>query len=164
MLFRSASAVSFGGMLDAHACAQLERGLKTLALRVQRHNENAATLARFLAAHPAVSKVNYPGLPEHPDHAIAARQMRGFGGMVSFELCQAGQVERLLSRLRMVMPALSLGGVESLICVPSRSTHRTMTAAERQRAGISDGLLRVSVGIEDAQDLLADFTDALAMD
>ncbi|MCB1932259.1 MAG: PLP-dependent transferase, partial [Candidatus Accumulibacter sp.] len=119
-------------------------------------------LARFLVSHPAVSKVNYPGLASHPDHAIAARQMRGFGGMLSFELRQPEQLDRLLSRLRIVMPALSLGGVESLICVPSRSTHRTMTAAERERAGISDGLLRVSAGIEDAQDLLEDFSDALA--
>ena len=131
---------------------------------MQRHNENAETLARFLASHPAVSKVNYPGLPEHPDHAIAARQMRGFGGMLSFELRQPEQLDRLLSRLRIVMPALSLGGVESLICVPSRSTHRTMTPAERRRAGISDGLLRVSAGIEDVQDLIDDFTDALAGD
>jgi len=131
---------------------------------VQRHNENAETLARFLAAHPAVSRVNYPGLPGHPDHAIAARQMRGYGGMLSFELRQPEQVDRLLSRLRIVMPALSLGGVESLICVPGRSTHRTMTPAERQRAGISDSLLRVSVGIEDATDLLGDFAEALAME
>ena len=160
----TASAVHFGGTLDAHACSQLERGLKTLALRVQRHNENAETLARFLAAHPAVSRVNYPGLPGHPDHAIAARQMRGYGGMLSFELRQPEQVDRLLSRLRIVMPALSLGGVESLICVPGRSTHRTMTPAERQRAGISDSLLRVSVGIEDATDLLGDFAEALAME
>ncbi|MBK9311620.1 PLP-dependent aspartate aminotransferase family protein [Accumulibacter sp.] len=160
----TASAVSFGGMLDAHACSQLERGLKTLALRVQRHNENAGTLAHFLAVHPAVARVNYPGLSEHPDHAIAARQMRGFGGMLSFELHQPEQVDRLLSRLRLVMPALSLGGVESLICVPSRSSHRTMAPAERQRAGISDGLLRVSVGIEDADDLLADFAAALSIE
>ena len=108
------------------------RGLKTLALRVQRHNEHAGVLARFLASYPAVSKVNYPGLPEHPDHAIAAFQMRGFGGMLSFELHQPNQLDRLLSRLPIVMPALSLGGVESLIFAPSRSTHRRMTHAERQ--------------------------------
>jgi cysteine-S-conjugate beta-lyase len=157
----TASAVNLGGMLDAHACSQLERGLKTLALRVQRHNENANSLARFLAAHPAVAQVNYPGLSEHPDHAIAARQMRGFGGMFSFELRDPAQVNRLLSRLRIVMPALSLGGVESLICIPSRTSHRTMTPSERQRAGISDGLVRVSVGIEDAEDLIQDFQQAL---
>ncbi|MBE0543815.1 MAG: PLP-dependent transferase [Verrucomicrobia bacterium] len=155
------SATNYGGMLDAHSCYQLERGLKTLALRVRQHNENADRLARFLQAHPAVARVNYPGLPEHPDHAIAARQMRGFGGMLSFELRDAGQVDRFLSCLRVVMPALSLGGVESLVCVPSRTSHRLMTPAERQRAGISDGLVRVSVGIEDVEDLLADFAQAL---
>ena len=158
----TASAVNFGGMLDAHACAQLERGLKTLALRVQRHNENGLALARFLQAHPAVARVNHPGLPTHPDHALAARQMRGFGGMLSFELRQPGQVDRLLTRLRIVMPALSLGGVESLVCVPRRTSHRTLSPAERQRAGISEGLVRVSVGIEDEADLREDFTQALA--
>ncbi len=160
----TASAVNFGGMLGAHACAQLERGLKTLALRVQRHNENGLALAQFLQAHPAVARVNYPGLPTHPDHALAARQMHGFGGMLSFELRQPGQVDRLLTRLRIVMPALSLGGVESLVCVPSRTSHRTLSPAERQRAGISDGLVRVSVGIEDEADLREDFTQALATD
>ena len=160
----TARAVSFGGMLDAHACSQLERGLKTLALRVQRHNENGDRLAHFLASHPAVARVNYPGLSEHPDRAIAVRQMRGFGGMLSFELHDPDQVNRLLSRLRIVMPALSLGGVESLVCVPSRTSHRTMTPSERQRAGISDGLVRVSVGIEDAEDLLEDFAHALAIE
>lgn len=158
----TASAVNFGGMLDAHACSQLERGLKTLALRVPRHNENADRLARFLASHPAVAHVNYPGLPAHPDHAIAARQMRGFGGMLSFELRDPARVDPVLSRLRIIMPALSLGGVESLVCVPSRTSHRTMTPAARREAGISDGLVRVSVGIEDAEDLLADFAQALS--
>jgi cystathionine beta-lyase len=156
-----ASAVNFGGMLDAFACAQLERGLKTLAVRVQRHNENALALARFLAAHPAVARVNHPGLPTHPDHALAARQMRGFGGMLSFELHAASQVDALLERLRLFLPALSLGGVESLICVPSRTSHRTLSPAERTRAGITDGLVRASVGIEDIDDLIEDFARAL---
>ncbi len=154
-------ATNHGGMLDAHSCYQLERGLKTLALRVHRHNENAERLARFLQTHPAVARVNYPGLPEHLDHGIAARQMRGFGGMLSFELRDPGQVDRLLDRLRLVMPALSLGGVESLVCVPSRTSHRLMTPAEREHAGIRDGLVRVSVGIEDVEDLLQDFDQAL---
>ena len=155
------AATNYGGMLDAHACYQLERGLKTLALRVRQHNENGIELARFLQKHPAVAHVNYPGLPEHPGHAIAARQMRGFGGMLSFELRNPSQVDRLLQHLRVVMPALSLGGVESLVCVPSRTSHRLMTPAERQRAGISDGLVRVSVGIETIEDLLEDFERAL---
>jgi len=158
----SEQALIHGGMLDAHACYQLERGLKTLALRVRQHNENGAHLARHLQAHPAVARVNYPGLPDHPDHALAARQMRGFGGMLSFELRDPGQVDRLLSRLRLVTPALSLGGVESLICVPARTSHRAMAPGERQRAGISDGLVRLSVGVEDVEDLIEDFDEALA--
>ena len=148
-------------MLDAHSCYQLERGLKTLVLRVRQHNENAIRLARFLQTHPAVARVNYPGLSDHPDHAVAARQMRGFGGMLSFELCEPAQTDHLLQRLRLVMPALSLGGVESLVCIPSRTSHRLMTPAERQQAGISDGLVRVSVGIEAIEDLLEDFYQAL---
>lgn len=157
----TASAINLGGMLDAHACAQLERGLKTLALRVQRHNENAGELARFLVAHPAVARVNYPGLPTHPDHAVAIKQMRGFGGMLSFELKSADQVDLVLSKMRMVLPALSLGGVESLICIPSRTSHRGMTPEQRHHVGISDGLIRVSAGIEDIADLIADFSQAL---
>jgi cysteine-S-conjugate beta-lyase len=155
-------ATNYGGMLDANACYQLERGLKTLALRVRQHNDNAERLAQYLQTHPAVARVNYPGLPEHPDHAIAARQMRGFGGMLSFELRDSQRVDEFLSRLRVVMPALSLGGVESLVCVPSRTSHRLMTPVERQRVGISDGLVRVSVGIEDIEDLIQDFQQALA--
>ncbi len=154
-------ATNHGGMLDAQACAQLERGLKTLALRVERHNENAGQLALFLAKHPGVARVNYPGLPDHPDHAVAARQMRWFGGMLSFELRQAEQVDVFLSRLRLILPALSLGGVESLVCVPSKTSHRLLTPEERQRAGISDGLVRLSVGIEDLRDLEKDLTQAL---
>ncbi len=158
----TASAVNLGGMLDAQACSQLERGLKTLAVRVHQHNANAADLATFLENHPAISRVNYPGLPSHADHAVACRQMRGFGGMLSVELHDPAQVDRLLERFRIFMPALSLGGVESLVCVPSRTTHRTLSPEERERAGIRDGLVRVSVGIEDIDDLLEDFSQALA--
>jgi len=154
-------ALSLGGMLDAHACYQLERGLKTLALRVRQQNENAGRLARFLQSHPAVACVIYPGLPAHPDHAVAARQMPGFGGMLSFELRQPGQVDGMLERFQLATPALSLGGVETLVTVPSRTSHRTMAPEERQRAGISDGLVRVSVGIEDIADLTHDFDQAL---
>ena len=155
-------ALNLGGVLDSHACYQLERGLKTLALRVRQQNENAGRLARFLQNHGAVSRVIYPGLPDHPDHAIAARQMRGFGGMLSFELCQPGQLDQLLERLELATPALSLGGVETLVTVPSRTSHKTLPPEERQRAGISDGLVRVSVGIEDIQDLTHDFDQALS--
>src|SRR5690606_36609698 len=106
------SAVNHGGMLDSFACYQLERGLKTLALRVRQHNENAGRLARFLESHPAVARVNYPGLTGHPDHGIASRQMRGFGGMLSFELHEASGVGGMLRRFRIATPALSLGGLE----------------------------------------------------
>lgn len=157
------SALNHGGLLDAHACFLLERGLKTLALRVRQHNDNAATLAAFLARHPAVGAVHYPGLPSHPDHAVAARQMRGFGGMVSFELHDAARLDDVLARFRLFMPALSLGGVESLVCIPSRTSHRKMSPDERKRAGIDDGLVRVSVGVEDIDDLLDDFAQALAV-
>jgi cystathionine beta-lyase len=156
-----AYAVNHGGMLDAHACFLLERGMKTLALRVEQHNANAQRLAEFLVDHPAVAEVHYPGLPCHPDHAIAARQMRGFGGMLSFELRDAALVEGVLAGFRLVMPALSLGGVESLVCVPSRTSHRKLSREERHRAGLSDGLIRVSVGIEDIEDLQEDFLRAL---
>ncbi len=154
-------AVNHGGMLDAHACYLLERGLKTLALRVRQHNENALRLAEFLVGHPAVTDVYYPGLPCHPEHTLAGRQMRGFGGMLSFELRDGAPVDEVLAAFRLVMPALSLGGVESLVCVPSRTSHRQLSPEERQRAGIGDGLVRVSVGIEDIEDLIGDFAQAL---
>jgi cystathionine beta-lyase len=156
------SATSYGGMLDAHGCYQLERGMKTLALRIQRHNENAQRLAGFLQEHPAVARVIYPGLKSHPDHALAVSQMRGFGGMLSFELRDPAAVDGVLRKLEIATPALSLGGVETLVCVPSKTSHRTMSREERARVGISDGLIRVSVGIEDAEDLVEDFKSALS--
>lgn len=156
-------AMNHGGMLDAHACCLLERGVKTLALRVKQHNENAANLAEFLRQHPAVAAVHYPGLAGHPDHEIAARQMRGFGGMLAFELHDASRVNDVLSGFRLVMPALSLGGVESLVCVPSQTSHRKMTQEQRARIGMADGLIRVSVGIEDIGDLQDDFARALTI-
>ena len=154
-------AINHGGMLDAHACSLLERGMKTLALRMKQHNENAFRLAEFLIQHPAIDVMHFPGLACHAGHAIAARQMRGFGGMLSFELRDAEMVDEVLARFRLVMPALSLGGVESLICLPSRTSHRKLSREERLRTGISDGLIRVSVGVEDIADLVDDFTHAL---
>lgn len=155
------SAMNHGAVLDPRGCYLLERGLKTLALRMERHGVNARCLAEFLAGHPAVAAVHYPGLESHPDHRLAARQMRGFGGMLSFELRDAGGADVVLGALRVVRPALSLGGVESLICLPSRTSHRNLSPEERRRQGIGDGLMRVSVGIEDAADLVADFRRAL---
>jgi len=158
----SQAAVNHGGILDAHACYLLERGMKTLVLRMNQHNANALRAAQFLEGHSAVARVYYPGLNSHPSHELAARQMRGFGGMLSFELTDATRVDRVLSRFQLIMPALSLGGVESLVCVPARTSHRKLTPAERQSAGISDGLIRVSIGIEDPEDLLEDFSHALS--
>jgi cystathionine beta-lyase len=155
-------AINHGATLDARACYLLERGLRTLALRVRQQNENALGLARYLSEHPGVAKVNYPGLPDHPEHRIAARQMDGFGGMLSFELDEGTSPEQLLTKLRIVTPALSLGGLETLICVPSQTSHSKMQPEDRRRAGISDRLLRLSAGIEAVEDLLADFQQALS--
>lgn len=155
-------AVNHGGMLDAHACYMLERGLKTLALRVERQNQNAGKLARWLQKHTSVACVNYPGLSDYPDHAVAARQMRGFGGMLSFELRNASQANTVLGRFELATAALSLGGVETLVTIPAKTSHVKLTAEERAAIGISDVLLRVSVGIEDGDDIIADFEQALA--
>lgn len=155
------TAVNLGGMLDANACSLLERGLKTLALRVAKHNENTLTIAKFLDEHFAVALVNYPGLESHVDHEVAKKQMSGYGGMLSFELWDADHVSTFLDRLQIIMPALSLGGVESLVCVPSRTSHRKLSPEERHRIGIGDGLIRLSVGIEDVSDLIADLRQAI---
>ncbi|MEJ2254124.1 MAG: PLP-dependent aspartate aminotransferase family protein [Nitrospirota bacterium] len=155
-------AVNHGGTLDAHACYLLERSMKTLGLRVDRQNANAMELALFLDAHPKVGKVHYPGLPGHEGHETAWRQMSGFGGMLSFELDmgkkEAGDV---FKRLRVITPAVSLGGVESLICFPAETSHAKMTPEARKEAGISDTLVRLSVGIEDIEDLKQDLSEAL---
>ncbi len=156
------TAVNLGGMLDAHSCYQLERGLKTLALRIRQHNQNATALAQYLQKHPQIAQVNYPGLPDHSCYEIATGQMRGYGGMLSFELRDPSVAERLLREFQVVTPALSLGGIESLVCIPSRTSHRGMSATEREQCGIRDGLVRVSVGIEDIEDLLEDFQCALS--
>jgi cystathionine beta-lyase/cystathionine gamma-synthase len=155
-------AVNTGGSLNAQTCALIERSLKTLELRVERQTQNAQRLAEFLEQHPGVLKVNYPGLPSHPQHALAKRQMLGFGAMLSFEVAGGGAAaDALQERLKIIMPALSLGGVESLICSPRNTSHLKMSAQERQQAGISDGLLRFSVGIEAAEDLMQDLDQAL---
>jgi cystathionine beta-lyase len=155
------AATHFGGMLDARACELVERGMKTLALRMERHNANALALAMSLSCHPAVQTVHYPGLPGHPDHAVAARQMRGFSGMLSFEVVPAGNPRIVLNQLCVATPALSLGGVETLVCIPAITSHRELDAATRRALGISDGLIRVSVGVEDIDDLIDDFCRAL---
>ncbi len=143
-------------------CWLLLRGLKTLAVRMRAHEHNALAVARRLESHPAVERVHYPGLPGHPQHELARRQMDGFSGMVSIEL-RGGfpAVERMVARLRLFTLAESLGGVESLVCYPPKMTHAAFTPAERLRRGIRDSLLRLSVGLEHADDLIADLEQAL---
>ena len=154
--------VHLGGSLDPHACFLFERGLKTLVLRVERQNENALKLARFLAGRPEVRRVNYPGLEEDPSHPFAARLFSGFGGMLSFYAESAERAERFLDSVRIPLHAASLGGVESLVVRPSRSSHLGLEEKDRQRLGITDDLVRVSVGIEDADELMDDFDRALS--
>jgi cystathionine gamma-lyase len=144
------------------------RGLKTLAVRMEAHEQSAREVARFLAGHPEVERVAYPGLPDHPQHELAGRQMRGYGAMLSFAVRpRPGETprqaaERVLGKVRLFCLADSLGGVESLIGHPASMTHASLPEAERQRRGITDHLIRVSVGLEDVADLLADLRQALA--
>ena len=156
------SGANFGGSMNAATCHLLERSLKTLGIRIEKQNENALSLARHLDDHPRVSKVFYPGLAAHPGFDIAARQMHGFGGMLSFELDEA-QVhpDQFVRGLNLITPALSLGGVETIICAPAVTSHVKISAAERKALGIADGLFRLSVGIEDVDDLIADIDGAL---
>jgi len=137
------------------------RGTKTLSLRMQRHNENALALAQFLAQHPKVRRAHYPGLPTHPHHALAARQMRGFGGLISFELGSLDRARTLLNSVRLMALAESLGGVETLISHPATMTHASVPEDRRLAIGITDDMVRVSVGIEDIDDLRADLAQAL---
>lgn len=140
------------------------RGIKTLHLRMQRHCENGKEVAHFLKAHPKVDKVYWPGFPEHPNHEIAKKQMRDFGGMISFSL-KDNSLEntfKLASSTHVFSLAESLGGVESLINHPATMTHASIPKAEREKAGVTDSLLRLSVGVEDIEDLLADLKQALA--
>jgi cystathionine beta-lyase/cystathionine gamma-synthase len=151
-----------GGVPGPFDCWLVQRGIKTLAVRMAAHEANARRIAERLAGHPAVGRLYYPGFPDHPGHAIARRQMSGFGGMVSLELAGGRPaVDRFLARLRVFQLAESLGGVESLVCHPATMTHAIIPAAERERRGITDALLRLSVGIEDGDDLVEDLVGAL---
>jgi cystathionine gamma-lyase/cystathionine beta-lyase/cystathionine gamma-lyase/homocysteine desulfhydrase len=138
------------------------RGIKTLVVRMQAHDANGRVIAQFLREHPRVMRVYYPGLPDHPQHQLAIRQMSGFGGMVAFDVGDLGAARQVLEGLRVFALAESLGGVESLACHPATMTHASVPPAERQRLGITEGLVRLSVGIEDVTDLLADLERALA--
>jgi cystathionine beta-lyase/cystathionine gamma-synthase len=137
------------------------RGTKTLALRMERHNQNGLALAEFLAAHPKVRRVYYPGLPDHPQHALACRQMNGFGGMLAFELSSFDAARTFLERVALHALAESLGGVESLISHPATMTHASVPAERRAAIGITDEMVRISAGLEDVEDLKADLRQAL---
>jgi len=151
-----------GGTLDPLASWLVLRGMKTMAIRVRAQNESAMALAEFLSKHRRVKAVHYPGLKGHPQHALAKRQMSGFGGMMSFELNGSMEDARQLTeRLKVAFLAASLGGVETLVSQPAIMTHTQLTAAERAKAGIPESLIRLSVGIEDKEDLIADFKQAL---
>jgi len=151
-----------GGSLNAASCYLLERSLKTLALRVTRQTANAQQIAEYLEGHAKVRRVFYPGLQDASGHDLARAQMTGFGAMLSFELdSRQTCADSFLRQLELIRPAVSLGGVETTICAPVVTSHAKMTAAERERIGITDELLRLSVGIEDPDDLIEDLTQAL---
>lgn len=151
-----------GGILSPFDSFLVSRGIKTLPVRMKAHDSNGRAVAAWLARHPKVLKIHYPGLPGHPGHAIASRQMAGFGGMISFDLGSEDAARRLLDRVVVCSFGESLGGVESLISHPATMTHASVEPEERLRRGITPGLVRVSVGIEDVEDILADLENALA--
>lgn len=154
------SAIHFGGSLDAHTCWLVERSLKTIGLRVRQQNLNAITIAQYLKTNSKIKQVYYPGLPDHPGHAIAKAQMPGgFGGMLSFEL--NANAHQFMNNLKLIKRAISLGGVESTITSPVRTSHSKMSASERESIGVTENLVRFSVGIEDSNDLLEDIQQAL---
>ena len=154
---------AMGGILGPQDSWLLMRGIKTLSVRMEKHEKNANELAEWLYTLPQVKKVYYPGLIDHPQHRIAKRQARGFGGMISFELESPAMADHLLSRLQVITLAISLGGVESLICCPAKTTHASVPKDRLDRLGITESLIRFSVGIENVEDLKEDILQALKM-
>ena len=151
-----------GGILDPHSAYLLERGIKTMALRMERHNMNGLAVAAHLAEHPRVRRVYYPGLPDHPGHEIAKRQMTGFGGVLAFEVDgDKAAAIRVVEALELAYLAPSLGGVETLVSQPCMTSHYFIASEEREKQGISDSLVRVALGIEDSADLIRDLDRAL---
>lgn len=154
------SAYHFGGSLDAHTCYLVERSLKTIVLRVRQQNQNAMALANYLSTNSKINKVYYPGLTTHLNHAVAKAQMPGgFGGMLAFEV--KGSADAFMKKLKLIKRAISLGGVESTMASPIKTSHAKMSAAERATIGVTDNLIRFSVGIEEASDLIADIERSL---
>ncbi len=158
-----ARALSFGASLDPHAAWLVERGMKTLAIRMERHNRNGMAVAEWCEGRAGIARVHYPGLPSHPDHALARRLLDGFGGMLGIELeGGAGAAARFVGALRLAKVAPSLGGVETLVSEPRYTSHVGLTAGEREGLGIRDGFVRFSLGIEDAEDIVSDIDQAPA--
>ncbi|WP_270179382.1 bifunctional cystathionine gamma-lyase/homocysteine desulfhydrase [Alkalihalobacillus sp. CinArs1] len=153
---------SAGGILGPQDSWLLIRGLKTLGVRMEEHEKNTAKIVQFLSEHPDVEKIYYPGLSTHPGNNIAVNQSRGFGGMVSFDIGSAEKADELLSKVKYFTLAESLGAVESLISVPARMTHASIPKDRRDELGITEGLVRISVGLEDAEDLIEDLKNALS--
>ena len=156
-------AKNLGGSLSEYTVWLLERSMKTLAIRVKAHNKNAKKIARWLHQHPLVDHVYYPGLKTHPHYKLAKKQMNGYTGMLSFELNESVNSETFLKSLALIKPSMSLAGVESTILAPSKTSHALLGEEERKNQGISEGLLRLSVGIEDTKDLLLDLEKAFEM-
>ncbi len=153
--------INFGGNISDFMCYLLERSIKTLGVRVEKHNENAQIIADFLQEHPFVQKVYYPGLKDHPNHEIAKKQMHGYGGMLSFELQENLDAKAFQKALQLIKASMSLAGVESTILMPSLTSHALLSEKERKKQGISDQLLRLSVGIENVEDIIYDLQQAL---
>jgi cystathionine beta-lyase/cystathionine gamma-synthase len=151
-----------GGILSPFECFLVLRGIKTLAVRMEQHDANGRAIAGYLVRHPKVQKVFYPGLPDHPQHELAKRQMSGFGSLIAFETGSQQNANLMLSRVRICTLGESLGGVETLISHPATMTHAAVGAEGRAEIGITDGLVRISVGIEDVNDLLDDLDQALS--
>jgi len=152
---------NLGGNLSDYTVWLLDRSIKTMGIRVKAQNRNAKKLAKYLISHPDVKAVYYPGLKTHPDYEIAKKQMRGFGGMLSFELKEGMDAKAFMKNLKLIKPSMSLAGVESTILLPSETSHALLSPEERQDQGISENLLRFSVGIEDKKDLIADIEEAI---
>ncbi len=151
-----------GGIMSPFECFLVLRGIKTMPLRIRQHEENGRAVAEFLASHPKVSRLAYPGLKSHPQHELALRQQKGFGSMLSFDVGSRDAAGRFMGALKIFINAESLGGVESLASHSATTTHAALTDAERDAAGITQGMIRLSIGIEDKEDLIADLEQALA--
>jgi cystathionine beta-lyase/cystathionine gamma-synthase len=153
---------TLGGVLDPHCAYLLLRGMKTLAVRVEKHNRNGMEVAGYLETHPKVSRVHSPGLRSHPQHALARKQMRGFGGVVSFELKGKREASKFVDRLKMAYLTPSLGGAETLVTQPATTSHYKVSPQDRAKQGITDDLVRLSLGIEDSEDIISDLEQAFS--